>query len=45
MEYGVALALAALIAMIFEQIPLFQETSVGKLRASDLVNSWATVVH
>jgi hypothetical protein len=37
MEYGVALALAILLAVIFGQIPLFRETSVGKLRASDLV--------
>src|SRR5690349_18824909 len=37
MEYGVALALAFLLAMILGQIPLFRETSVGKLRASDLV--------
>ena len=37
MEYGVALALTILLAVIFGQIPLFRETSVGKLRASDLV--------
>lgn len=37
MEYGVALALAVLLAMILGQVPLFRETSVGKLRASDLV--------
>lgn len=37
MEYGVALVLAFLIAMILGQVSLFRETSVGKLRASDLV--------
>jgi hypothetical protein len=37
MEYGVAMVLAILLAMIFGQIALFRETSVGKLRASDLV--------
>jgi hypothetical protein len=37
MEYGVALILAFLLAVIFGQVPLFRETSVGKLRASDLV--------
>ncbi len=37
MEYGVALVLAFLLAMVLGQVPLFRETSVGKLRASDLV--------
>ncbi len=37
MEYGVAAALAFLLAMILGQIPLFRETAMGKLRASDLV--------
>ena len=37
MEYGVALVLAFLLAMILGQVSLFRETSVGKLRASDLV--------
>lgn len=37
MEYGVALILAFLLAAIFGQVSLFRETSVGKLRASDLV--------
>lgn len=37
MEYGVAMVLALLLAMVLGQIPLFRETAVGKLRASDLV--------
>jgi len=37
MKYGVAMILAALLAVIMGQIPLFRETVVGKLRASDLV--------
>ncbi|MBI3357281.1 MAG: hypothetical protein HY038_11025 [Nitrospirae bacterium] len=37
MEYGVAMVLAFLLAVILGQIPLFRETAVGKLRASDLV--------
>lgn len=37
LKYGVALVLAFLFAMILGQVPLFRETSVGKLRASDLV--------
>lgn len=37
MHYGVAIALASFLAFILGQIPLFRETSVGKLRASDLV--------
>jgi hypothetical protein len=36
-KYGVAMILAALLAAIMGQIPLFRETLVGKLRASDLV--------
>jgi hypothetical protein len=37
MEYGVALFLAFLFAMILGQVSLFRETSHGKLRASDLI--------
>ena len=37
MEYGVAIMLTALFAMILGHIPLFRETAVGKLHASDLV--------
>lgn len=37
MEYGVAVILAVLFAMILGHIPLFRETTVGKLHASDLV--------
>jgi hypothetical protein len=37
MEYGVALVLAFLFAMILGQVSLFRESSLGKLRASDLV--------
>ncbi len=37
MKYGVAMMLAALLAAIMGQIPLFRETLVGKLRAADLV--------
>jgi hypothetical protein len=37
LEYGVALVLAFLLAAILGQVSLFRETSVGKLRASDLV--------
>jgi hypothetical protein len=37
LEYGVALILAFLLAMILGQVSLFRETSLGKLRASDLV--------
>ncbi len=37
MEYGVAMAMAFFLALVFGQIPLFRETGVGKLRASDLV--------
>lgn len=37
MVYGVALVLAFLFAMILGQVSLFRETSLGKLRASDLV--------
>lgn len=37
MEYGVAMGLAVLLAAVLGQIPLFRETAVGKLRASDLV--------
>lgn len=37
MQYGVAMIMALLLAMILGQISLFRETSIGKLRASDLV--------
>lgn len=37
MEYGVAMVLAFLFAVILGHIPLFRETTVGKLHASDLV--------
>ncbi|MDK2742306.1 MAG: hypothetical protein H8K03_06595 [Nitrospira sp.] len=37
MEYGVATGVASLLTIILSEIPLFRETSVGKLRASDLV--------
>jgi len=37
MEYGVAMVLAFLFAVIFGQLPLFRGTAVGKLHASDLV--------
>ena len=37
MEYGVAMVLTFLFAVILGHIPLFRETTVGKLHASDLV--------
>jgi hypothetical protein len=37
MQYGVAMAMAFVLALVLGQIPLFRETGVGKLRASDLV--------
>ncbi len=37
MQYGVAVALAALFAAIFGQVPLFRETTIGEFRASNLV--------
>jgi hypothetical protein len=37
MEYGVAIILTGFFAVILGQIPLFRETAVGKLHASDLV--------
>lgn len=37
MEYGVAMVLTFLFAVVLGQIPLFRETAVGKLHASDLV--------
>lgn len=37
MQYGVAMMMAFFLAMILGQISLFRETSIGKLRASDLV--------
>ena len=37
MQYGVAMMMAFLLAMILGQVSLFRETSIGKLRASDLV--------
>lgn len=36
-EYGVAIGLTFFFAMVLGQIPLFRETAIGKLRASDLV--------
>src|SRR5215210_1277325 len=36
-EYGAAIGLTVFFAMVLGQVPLFRETSVGKLRASDLV--------
>jgi len=37
LEYGVAMILTFLFAVILGHIPLFRETMVGKLHASDLV--------
>ena len=37
MEYGVAIMLTFLFGMVLGQIPLFRETVVGKLHASDVV--------
>jgi hypothetical protein len=37
MEYGVAMVLAVLFAAVLGHLPLFRETTVGKLHASDLV--------
>lgn len=37
MEYGVAMILAVLCAAVLGHLPLFRETTVGKLHASDLV--------
>lgn len=37
MQYGVAMMLACAFALILGQVPLFRETAVGKLAASDLV--------
>jgi hypothetical protein len=37
MEYGVAIILTALFAVVLGRIPLFRETTVGNLHASDLV--------
>ena len=37
MEYGVAMGLAFLLAVILGQVSLFRETTVGRLHASDLV--------
>ncbi|HEY7531856.1 MAG TPA: hypothetical protein VH681_03620 [Nitrospiraceae bacterium] len=37
MEYGVAIILTFLFAMVLGQIPLFRETMIGKLHASDVV--------
>lgn len=37
MEYGVAIMLAVLCAVILGHLSLFREATVGKLRASDLV--------
>lgn len=37
MEYGIAMGLTFLFAAVLGQVPLFRETAVGKLHASDLV--------
>lgn len=37
MQYGVAMLLSSVFALILGQVPLFRETAVGKLAASDLV--------
>lgn len=37
MQYGVAMMLSCAFALILGQVPLFRETAVGKLAASDLV--------
>ena len=37
MEYGVAMVITFLFAVILGHIPLFRETTIGKLHASDLV--------
>jgi len=37
MEYGVAMVLTFMFAVILGHIPLFRETTIGKLHASDLV--------
>lgn len=37
MEYGVAMILAVLCAVILGHLPLFREATVGKLHASDVV--------
>ena len=36
-EYGVAIGLTFFFAMVLGQIPLFRETALGKLHASDVV--------
>ncbi|WP_455376900.1 hypothetical protein [Petrachloros mirabilis] len=37
MKYGVAMMLAVIFAAVLGHLPLFRETAVGKLHASDLV--------
>jgi hypothetical protein len=37
MEYGVAMGFTVLSTMVLGHIPLFRETAIGKLHASDLV--------
>jgi hypothetical protein len=37
MQYGVAMMLSCAFALILGQVPLFRQTTVGKLAASDLV--------
>ena len=37
MEYGVAMVLTFVFAVILGHVPLFRETTIGKLHASDLV--------
>ena len=36
-EYGIAVGLTVFFAIVLGQLPLFRETFIGKLRASDLV--------
>lgn len=37
MQYGVAVLLALMLGFVLGHIPLFKETTIGKLRAADLV--------
>jgi len=37
MEYGVAILLAVICAVVLGHLPLFREATIGKIRASDLV--------
>jgi hypothetical protein len=45
MEYGVAMVLTFMFAVILGHIPLFRETTIGKLHASDLVQCIAMGSH